>query len=54
MGLDAFVNCNCYKEGKAKPFSHLLQYDEDGYIDVIRIEERSKEEYTELSNLVLI
>lgn len=37
MGLDAVVECNCYRQGKAKPFplpelEHLFGWDEDGYL----------------------
>ena len=36
MGLDAFVYCNCYKEGKTKPFplpelEQFFSEDEEGY-----------------------
>ena len=52
MGLDAFVRCNCYEEGKAKPFipNIELYYDDDNYIDVVRTPNMSEEEYIKLSN----
>lgn len=37
MGLDAFVRCNCYREGKTKPLPFpeaRLYIDEDGYWDL--------------------
>lgn len=38
MGLDAFVNCNCYKEGKTKPFpvpelEQFFYVDEEQWLD---------------------
>lgn len=39
MGLDAYVKCSCYREGRAAPLPFdpaLLVWDEDGYFDIRR------------------
>lgn len=51
MGLDAYVKCNCFKNGLAAklPFAEeLLTCDADGYFDVKRLPEVSDVEYHEL------
>lgn len=55
MGLDAFVNCNCLKEGRTAPFPCDCEIrDEDGYPELKRTEEMTDEVYRKLSHEVWV
>src|SRR5215470_12743901 len=45
MGLDAFVRCNCVKEGKAAfpPFMDKVTFDTEGYVELIPSEAANEE-----------
>ena len=48
MGLDAFVRCNCWRDGKTKPVPvplELMKIDEEGYFDLTLPYEGNEETY---------